>query len=692
MASAGSGTQCSHGRPTAPPTAGTQHGTSAPDPYRWLEEPDSVATREWLRQRHSEFAAAASDWPLRTALAAEIRDLVDTELWSAPEHRAGWLFATRREAGANHPRLLAIAEGRERTLFDPEVLDPSGRTTLDGWSPGPGGELVAVQSSTGGTERGELRVLSTRSGLPVEPPVRGLRYSHIAWLSDTEAPAFYYVRRDSGSGERGIWLHRVCSDEPDVLVRSCAEPGSVPGVRLLGQRWLLATESHGTGHRTDLWLADIGASGGNAAEPRWTTVHEGRDIVSDAELGTDDRLYFRTTFGAERRRICVASPHSPDTAHWREVVPESPDATLEEFTVLGAGKDTELLVTRTRLGVSDLTVHDPRDGRTRRRVTLPGAGMANGLTSAPQGRAYIHYADVTRQQTVLALGAGGYEPHPWPDSSRVPHGEPFEHRVFWCRSADGTRVPVSVFTLSSRGDPRSGRPTVLHAYGGFGRPRQFGFSATVLAWLRAGGSYAVAHVRGGGEGGRGWHVAGARRNKPRSVQDLVAAADALVAGGYCAREQLCLSGGSAGGLLVLTAATSRPDVCSAVIALAPLADMLRFERLGLGRMWTREFGTVADPQDLTALLSYSPYHRALAAGERRYPAVLINGFHGDTRTDAAHARKMCAALQRVGYGGPILLRYEHGVGHGQRSVARAVELAADAHAFAAARTGLSPDR
>ncbi len=231
-------------------------------------------------------------------------------------------------------------------------------------------------------------------------------------------------------------------------------------------------------------------------------------------------------------------------------------------------------------------------------------------------------------------------------------------------------------------------PTILHAYGGFGRPRQFGFSATVLAWLLAGGRYAVAHVRGGGDSGREWHLRGARRNKIRSVQDLIAAGDALVADGYCTRGRLCLSGGSAGGLLVLAAATLRPDLCSAVIASAPLADMARFERLGLGAMWIREFGTAADPGDFAALMSYSPYHRALDGHGHHYPAVLLTGFHGDTRTDAAHPRKMCAALQAAG--APALLRYEHDVGHGPRAVSRAIDLAADAHAFAAARTGLSP--
>ncbi|GAA3720918.1 prolyl oligopeptidase family serine peptidase [Spinactinospora alkalitolerans] len=669
----------------------TVHGRPVADPYRALEDPESPATLAWLAEREREFAAAAATWPLRSSLASGIRGLVAADLWSPPVRRGGAVFATRRDAGAEHPRLVVLADGAERVLFDPVAFDPSGGTTLDAWEPGPDGALVAVQTSRGGTERGELRVLSAATGLPVEEPVRGVRYTHVAWLPDPASPAFYYVRRDDGDGRRGVWLHRVADargrDAADVLVQP-AGPRSVPGVRLRRGRWLLVSHSHGTGHRNDLWIADLAASAPEA--PRLVPVHVGADCESEADVGPDGLLYLRTTLGAARRRLCAADPAEPGTGHWREVVAEDPGATLDGFAVAGAGDGTEVLVTRTRLGISELTAHDPRGIRPPRRVPLPGEGMVTRLEPDEDGSAHFCYADVATQQTVLTCRPGDPEPARWPAAAAPPRPSRVRRRTAWCRSADGTRVPVSVFSLRGFDEPR---PTILHAYGGFGRPRQFGFSATVLAWLRAGGRYAVAHVRGGGDSGRDWHLRGARRNKVRAVEDLVAAGDALVAAGHCTRGQLCLSGGSAGGLLVLAAAMARPDLCAAVIASAPLADMVRFERLGLGAMWTAEFGTVADPGDFAALLAYSPYHRALEQGRRDLPAVLLTGFHGDTRTDAAHPRKMCAALQEVNGGArPVLLRYERGVGHGPRAVTRAVDLAADAHAFAAAQTGLSPAR
>ncbi|PDP87448.1 S9 family peptidase [Glycomyces fuscus] len=690
--------------PEPAPAVDVLHGRPVPDPYRWLESADSPETLRWLEERDREYAEQARTWPLRDRLAGLIRSLVDTDLWSPPVHRPGAVFATVRPAGSEHPRLVVLTgDGPPRTVYDPAAEDPDGHTTLDAWEPSPDGGLVAVQTSSGGVERGSLRVVGAGTGEPVGPAVPGVRYSHVAWVP-RGAPAFYYVRRDGARGVRGVWLRRV-SDGAETLVHACTAPGTVPGVRVLGDRWLLVTESHGTGHRTDLWLADLAGPADAPQRPLLRAVQVGEEAETEARLGPDGLLYLRTTLGAPWRRICAVSPEEPGVGHWREVVPEQDGATLDAFAPCPAGPEggTALFVARTRLGISAAAVHDTRTGGLLYTVDLPGEGMVSTPETAPDGSVYLGYADVAAQQRILRLAPGERVPRPWPPgAAEAPPSPAVERSVVWCRSADGTRVPVTVFTASGRGRTAPGtglipEPTLLHAYGGFGRPRQFGFSATVLAWLLSGGRYAVAHVRGGGDAGRDWHLAGSGRRKPRAVEDLVAAADALVGSGMCTRDQLCLSGGSAGGLLVLAAATARPDLCGAVIASAPLADMARFERMGLGRMWTREFGTAADPDDFAALMSYSPYHRALeGAGSEpgpRFPSVLLTGFHGDTRTDAAHPRKMCAALlaaAREEGCPPVLLRYERDVGHGPRAVSRAVGLAADAHAFAAHRTGLSP--
>ena len=218
-----------------------------------------------------------------------------------------------------------------------------------------------------------------------------------------------------------------------------------------------------------------------------------------------------------------------------------------------------------------------------------------------------------------------------------------------------------------------------------------GYAPPILAWVEQGGVYAIAALRGGGEEGEDWHRAGMRDRKQNVFDDFQAAAQKLIDDGWTTREQLAISGGSNGGLLVGATVTQRPDLFAAAACSAPLLDMVRYERFGLGETWNDEYGTAADPEELGWLLSYSPYHHVREGTE--YPAVLFTVFDSDTRVDPLHARKMCAALQHATSARwpdrPILLRRESDVGHGARAVSRSASLAADTLAFLAFHTGLT---
>jgi prolyl oligopeptidase len=224
---------------------------------------------------------------------------------------------------------------------------------------------------------------------------------------------------------------------------------------------------------------------------------------------------------------------------------------------------------------------------------------------------------------------------------------------------------------------------VLYGYGGFNVSMTPGYSASILAWVEAGGVYAVANLRGGSEEGEAWHRDGMREHKQHCFDDFAAAGEALVAAGWTTPGRLGIYGGSNGGLLVGATLTQRPDLARAVVCSAPLLDMVRYERFGLGRTWNDEYGSAADPVEFGWLLSYSPYHHVEAGTP--YPAVLFTVFDNDTRVDPLHARKLCAALQwatsRPLDEAPILLRREENVGHGGRSVSRTVGLAADVLGF-----------
>ncbi|MGH3356313.1 MAG: prolyl oligopeptidase family serine peptidase, partial [Nocardioidaceae bacterium] len=274
-------------------------------------------------------------------------------------------------------------------------------------------------------------------------------------------------------------------------------------------------------------------------------------------------------------------------------------------------------------------------------------------------------------------------PGPVPDTSGV------SARLVDYTSYDGETIRMFVIEPGEAGGPR---PAILYGYGGFGISMTPGFSPGALAWVEAGGVYAVACLRGGGEEGEDWHRAGMGANKQRVFDDFHAAAEWLCDHRLTSPETLSISGGSNGGLLVGAALTQRPDLYRSVVCSAALLDMARFEQHGLGRFWSGEYGSASDPDELKTLLTYSPYHRVQDG--LTYPATLFTIFASDTRVDPLHARKMCAALQSATLGDPatrpILIRVEREVGHGARAVSRAVALSADTLAFQAWATGLRP--
>lgn len=670
------------------------HGQVVHDPYRWLEQGDTPSTRRWLDDQVAHFTLHQQRWSRRENLRYRIAELLDQPSWSVPAVFDDHLIATRSTRLVDYPELVVVEAGGVRTLVDPMRLDPSGLTRLDAWAPSLDGRLVAVQTSRRGTEHGQLVVLEVATGQVIDGPVGRVRSASVAWLPGNAG--FYYVRMlddpvDGQPVRRGVWLHMLgddCGDDRCVHPPTGPRP-TVPFVRVNSEgRWLLVFESYGTNHRNDLWIADLSAS--DPAAPLLRPVQRGVDASTSGRLGPDGWLYLLTTLGASRRRLCRTRPE--DSGRWETIVPEDPHATVDEFAVLGDGEGrVEVLVTRTRAGYCELVAHDLAADSPARRIDLPVEGVVQHLTTAPGGgEMYLSLAGVTSPPSVYRCRCGSSRLEPWIQTGgqQIAAHKPVSVTHTRYPAADGTPVGLTILHTSEHLSQPG--PMILHVYGGHGSSRKLGFSASLLAWLEAGGRYAIAHVRGGGDEGRSWHHAGTRTGKLTTITDAIAAARWLSAQGYSRPEQLCLSGGSQGGLVVLAAAVLTPSICGAVIAHAPLADMVRYEQMGLGASWTEEFGTVADPAEFEALFSYSPYHNVIA-GER-YPAVLLTGFHEDSRTGAAHPRKMCAALQWANSGDrPVLLRYAFDAGHARDALSRAIDLAADVHAFAAAWTGLDPE-
>lgn len=665
------------------------HGQTIPDPYRWLEDEASSDTSAWHGAQDELLGEHRSRWSARPEVVRQLHRLTPG-LISTPQVRGGRQFFHRRQPGQEHAVYwVREADGSERALVDPAAIDPSLATVLDGAVPSFEGDKVAYLLSGGGREESRLHVIDVATGQALEEPIMLGRGGTVAWRAGGRE--LYVVRvlppgRVPAGEEqfhRRVWRHRVGTtpDGDELLFGDGRDKTTYYGASAsLDGRWLVVSASLGTAPRNDVYLLDEDTG-------IWSTIQEGEDVETWAFVHADGQLYLLTNRDAPRWRLDVADPAHPEPAGWKTLLAES-DGVLTDVAVA----ERALFAVYTRDVTSQVERHDLRSGELISRVELPGLGVAS-VHSRPEGgdEVWIGYTDYLRPQVVLRHRVGDGTTEVWADTPGAVDIDAAAEQIF-VTSRDGTRVPAFVVSKAAEDGAGRARPTILYGYGGFNVPLPPAYSALFATWVEAGGVLVVANLRGGSEYGEEWHRAGMRANKQNVFDDFLAVASALIERGLTDAGHLGIFGGSNGGLLVGAALTQRPELFRAVVCSAPLLDMVRYERFGLGQTWNDEYGTAEDPEELGWLLGYSPYHRVVDGVG--YPAVLFTVFDGDTRVDPLHARKMCAALQHATTSSvsdrPILFRRESDVGHGARAVSKGIELQADELGFMAAQLGLAP--
>lgn len=698
-------------RPVYPPAYRAEivdvlHGIEVEDPYRWLEDRTDAATAHWIQAQAELLDAAKATWGTHAYWRERLETLMGAGSISPPVWRGDRQFRMRRQPGQEHAVLVVIeADGGERVLLDPAELDPTGVTTLDSWQPDKQGRRLAYQLSVGGNEESAVYVLDVDSGEILDGPIDRARYSAIAWLVD--GSGYYYVRRLAPElvphGEeqfhRRVWLHQVGEDpNKDIMIfgegRKATEYFGVSLSR--DGRWLTISASEGTAPRNDIWVADMTTC--DLAAPQLRPLRVGVDAHTSIHFGRDERAYIYTDFEAARGQLRLAEFSDLSIETSSVLIAERDDAVLNGYTILDGEELSQpiMIVGWTKHAVAELTIHDLQSGARIGSIELPGIGTVGGLRCHPDGGheawfVYTDYATIPRVMVYDALtGTLQVDAYP-PGFVEVPK---ISSTIHTYRSKDGTEVRLMLLSPTDDTDrtgasSRRPRPTVLYGYGGFGVSMAPAYSPSILSWVEAGGVYAVACLRGGAEEGEAWHRAGMLGNKQNVFDDFIGAAGYLIDNNWTTPDQLVISGGSNGGLLVGAVMTQRPDLFAGVHCSAPLLDMVRYELFGLGATWNVEYGSASDPEQFSWLYDYSPYHHVEPGVD--YPATLFTVFDQDTRVDPMHARKMCAALQHATAAPrPVLIRSEADVGHGARSVSRSLELSADVLAFMAHTTGLNP--
>ncbi|MDP3906985.1 prolyl oligopeptidase family protein [Novosphingobium sp.] len=693
-----------------------QFGERVADPYRWLE--NDVRTdpevADWVKRQNGLTQAYLTTLPQRDWFAQRIRALTDYERFGLPQKAGKAYFYTRNSGLQNQSQLFVRSglNGAPRLLIDPNTWAKDGATALDAWVPSHDGKLLAYSVQDGGSDWRTIKLIDVKTGKVMADEIKWAKFTGIAWVG---SEGFLYSRFpqpqpgqefQSLNTNQAIYFHRVgtpqAADELVYATPDRPELGHFATVTA-DDRWMVISTSRGTDAKYELHaiplagqrLGGVTAAKAGRGKRSWQ-VHplvSGLDHEWRLIEGMGDTLYFATNKDAPKLKVVkvdlTAAPvaaASPTGVRFgfSDVIPERAE-TLDRAQIVG----NRLILSYLRDAASTAEVVS-LDGKPVRQIVLSAIGKATGFTGRPgDPETFYAFSSFNQPSAIYRFDSntGVSTPFALPKLTFSPDDYAVEQRFY--ASKDGTRVPM--FVVRKKGLASAGRaaPTLLYGYGGFDVSLTPAFSAVRMAWLEAGGVFAMANLRGGGEYGKAWHDGGRLANKQNVFDDFIAAGEYLIAQGITPKDGLTVQGGSNGGLLVGAVVNQRPDLFAAGNAAVGVMDMLRFDRFTAGRYWVDDYGYPGKEADFRVLRAYSPYHNIKPAVN--YPAMLVTTADTDDRVVPGHSFKYIAALQAAQAGPkPHLIRIETRAGHGSgKPTDKVVEEGADILAFLAQWSGLA---
>jgi prolyl oligopeptidase len=677
------------------PVTDEYHGVKVVDEYRWLEDGDSAAVKAWTAAQN-QYSRTWLDSRLdRSEIESKLKALYaqDTPSHTGLVARPGLLFALKFQPPKQQRLLVTLTSpndlASEKTVLDPNEIEPKGQVAMDWFVPSPDGKLIAVCLSEHGSEDGTLHFYRTNTGEPLPDQIKRVQYptggGSAAWTLDSKG--IFYTRYPH-AGERPeadlnfyqqIYFHELGKPVSSDDYSAGKDFPRIAEIELHTSddgRWLLASVANGDGGEFSHHLRET------KADSPWRQITRHEDGIKEIDFSHDGAaLYLRSVKDSPRGKLLRMSTTGMLSAA-KVIVPES-EAVIEGF-----------LLTAKHLFIADMIGGPSRirqldlDGSHESIVPMPVASGLGGLlvmderllfrqTSFVAPPAWMLYdpAQTSVEKTALF------------NTSPVDFSDIEAVREF-AISKDGTKVPINI--LRRKGTPLDGsNPTLLYAYGGYGHCMRPSFNFEHRLWFDRGGIYVVANIRGGGEYGEEWHLAGNLTKKQNVFDDFTACAEHLIQRGYTRAEKLAVEGGSNGGLLMGAFLTQHPQLARAVVAHVGLYDMLRVELDPNGAFNVTEFGTVKDPAQFRALHAYSPFHQV--KNGTAYPAVFFLAGETDGRVNPAHSRRMTARLQAATTSDhPILARFSSASGHGMgTALSEKIAQKADVLAFLFDQLGMT---
>ncbi len=669
-------------------TVDVYFGTQVADPYRWLENDTSAATAAWVEAENKVTNEYLSHIPYRSQLLERLTKLADYEKIGTPFKKHGKYYFSKND-GLQNQSVYYVQDsltGTPRVFLDPNKLSDDGTVALTGLSFSNNGKYAAYTISRSGSDWREIYVMDLNTGKLLDDHLLWAKFTGASWKGD----GFYYSAYDAPTSGKEfsnvnenhkIYYHQLGQPQSaDKLVyQNPAQPKRFYTVDTSEDERVLFLFESGAGRGNNLFVQNL--SKPNAPFVQLTTNMDYE--YSPIEV-IGDQIYLQTNYQAPKGRIMVADINQPKLESWKELVPES-EAVLSGSQVIGG----KLFLTYDKDASNHAYVYGV-DGKQIQEIKLPTLGSVGFSGEKDDKECFFSFTSFTFPGSTFKydMDSNTYELFRAPKVDFKP--EDFETEQVFFTSKDGTKVPM--FLTYKKGLQKNGKnPVYLYGYGGFNVSLNPGFSTSRIPFLENGGIYVQVNLRGGGEYGEEWHVAGTKMNKQNVFDDFIASAEYLIANQYTEPRKIAIVGGSNGGLLVGACMTQRPELFQVAIPQVGVMDMLRYHKFTIGWNWASDYGTSEESQEMFEYLKgYSPLHN-LKPGTK-YPATMITTADHDDRVVPAHSFKFAATLQACNDGtNPALIRIDAKAGHGAgKPLAKVLEEQADTYAFIMYNLGMHP--
>lgn len=662
-------------------TVDVYFGTTVTDPYRWLEDDTSAATAAWVEAQNKVTFEYLSHIPFRKQLQERLTELTDYEKIGIPFKKHGKYYFYRNDGLQNQSVLYVqdALDSEPRVVLDPNKLSEDGTVALSGISFSNDGKYLAYTISRSGSDWREIFVMNLETGELTGDHIEWAKFSGASWQGD----GFYYSAYDSP--EKGKEFSNV-NENHKIYYHKLGEPQAKDQLAYSNpaypKRFYYASVSD---DEKMMFIYESGAGRGNRMFMKDLTKKNAPVVLiaEDAKLDNQysfvenigDKVYFYTNENAPKGKIVVADVNKPELKNWKDFIPES-ESVLAGMRVIG----DKFVLTYDKDASNHAYVYDLK-GKLVHEITLPSLGSVGFSGDKDDKECFFNFTSFTNPGAtyIYDIDKNTYELFRAPKVKF--NSDDFVTEQIFFNSKDGTRIPM--FLTYKKDMVKDGNnPVYLYGYGGFNISLNPGFSTARIPFLENGGIYVQVNLRGGGEYGEEWHVAGTKMQKQNVFDDFIGAAEYLIDQKYTNSKKIAIVGGSNGGLLVGACMTQRPELFQVAIPQVGVMDMLRYHKFTIGWNWASDYGTSEDSKEMFEYLKgYSPLHN-LKPGTT-YPATLVTTADHDDRVVPAHSFKFAAMLQACNDGtNPTLIRIETKAGHGAgKPIAKVLEEQADIYGF-----------